>query len=82
MLVGVDVGGTNSDAVVLEDNRVVAWAKETTSADVTSGVREVIKKTFRKISQKTGKPFDPKRVKRISIGAFIVPKIMDPFIFD
>lgn len=33
MLVGIDVGGTNTDAVVVEEKRVVAWAKTPTNPD-------------------------------------------------
>lgn len=35
---GVDVGGTNTDAVVLLNNKVFSWSKQTTTADVTTGV--------------------------------------------
>lgn len=36
--VGVDVGGTNTDAVAMEGNEVVGWAKATTTSDVTEGI--------------------------------------------
>ncbi len=36
--IGVDVGGTNTDAVLMEDTRVVASTKKPTTADVESGV--------------------------------------------
>lgn len=36
--IGVDVGGTNTDAVVMDGPRVVAWAKTTTTPDATSGL--------------------------------------------
>jgi N-methylhydantoinase A/oxoprolinase/acetone carboxylase beta subunit len=40
---GVDVGGTNTDAVVLDPNdRLVAKAKVPTTPDVTSGIRSAI----------------------------------------
>lgn len=35
---GVDVGGTNTDAVVMDGPRVLAWAKTTTTPDATSGL--------------------------------------------
>ncbi|NUH40152.1 hydantoinase/oxoprolinase family protein [Streptomyces samsunensis] len=38
MRIGVDVGGTNTDAVVLDGSRVVAVTKAPTSQDVTSGI--------------------------------------------
>lgn len=37
--IGIDVGGTNTDAVLLEDDRVAAKAKTATTPDVLSGVR-------------------------------------------
>jgi N-methylhydantoinase A/oxoprolinase/acetone carboxylase beta subunit len=36
--IGIDVGGTNTDAVLIEDDRVIAGVKSPTSEDVTSGV--------------------------------------------
>src|SRR4029077_9915839 len=36
--IGIDVGGTNTDAVLLEDGRVVHTVKTPTSADVTGGI--------------------------------------------
>ncbi|SDG99366.1 N-methylhydantoinase A/oxoprolinase/acetone carboxylase, beta subunit [Sinosporangium album] len=36
--IGIDVGGTNTDAVVLDGRRVVIAAKAPTSQDVTSGI--------------------------------------------
>jgi N-methylhydantoinase A/oxoprolinase/acetone carboxylase beta subunit len=40
--IGIDVGGTNTDAVLVEDERVVAAVKSPTTADVTSGVRNAL----------------------------------------
>lgn len=37
--IGIDVGGTNTDAVLVQDERVVAAVKTPTTADVTGGVR-------------------------------------------
>ncbi len=36
--IGIDVGGTNTDAVVLDGSTVLGWAKRPTTPDVTSGV--------------------------------------------
>jgi N-methylhydantoinase A/oxoprolinase/acetone carboxylase beta subunit len=36
--IGIDVGGTNTDAVLLEDGRVVHTVKTPTTADVTGGI--------------------------------------------
>lgn len=42
MRIGVDVGGTNTDAVLMDGKRVVAWTKQPTSADVESGIAAAI----------------------------------------
>ena len=39
MLVGIDVGGTNTDAVLISDRDVLAAVKRPTTADADSGVR-------------------------------------------
>ena len=36
--IGIDVGGTNTDAVLMQDQEVVGWVKTPTTADVTSGI--------------------------------------------
>ncbi|TDI35861.1 MAG: hydantoinase/oxoprolinase family protein [Acidobacteria bacterium] len=36
--IGIDVGGTNTDAVLIEDDRVAAGVKTTTTEDITGGV--------------------------------------------
>ena len=41
--VGVDVGGTNTDAVVLRADSVIGWAKHVTTADVTTGVGQAVR---------------------------------------
>lgn len=38
MRLGVDVGGTNTDAVLMQGNTVLSWAKRPTTADVASGM--------------------------------------------
>lgn len=44
MRIGIDVGGTNTDAALLgHDDRVLAVAKSPTTADITSGVTDVIR---------------------------------------
>jgi N-methylhydantoinase A/oxoprolinase/acetone carboxylase beta subunit len=37
-VIGIDVGGTNTDAVLLEDDRVACAVKTPTTADVTAGI--------------------------------------------
>ena len=38
MRVGIDVGGTNTDAALLDGRAVLATAKRPTTADVTGGI--------------------------------------------
>jgi N-methylhydantoinase A/oxoprolinase/acetone carboxylase beta subunit len=40
--IGVDVGGTNTDAVLMDGSAVRAWTKQPTTADVSSGVAAAI----------------------------------------
>jgi N-methylhydantoinase A/oxoprolinase/acetone carboxylase beta subunit len=40
--IGIDVGGTNTDAVLIEDSRVLAAIKTTTTHDVLTGVRAAL----------------------------------------
>ena len=42
--IGIDVGGTNSDAVLVEDDRVVLAVKSPTTQDVMGGVFESLRK--------------------------------------
>ena len=38
MFIGVDVGGTNTDAVLMDGSQLMGAAKAPTTADVTSGI--------------------------------------------
>ena len=40
--IGIDVGGTNTDAVILDGTTVVDWHKVVTTRDVSSGIREAL----------------------------------------
>jgi len=42
MRMGIDVGGTNTDAVLLDGRQVLAWRKAPTTADVSTGIVEAI----------------------------------------
>ncbi|MEO9968505.1 MAG: hydantoinase/oxoprolinase family protein [Hyphomonadaceae bacterium] len=42
MRIGIDVGGTHTDAVILDGDRVVAATKSLTSADVVSGITSAL----------------------------------------
>ncbi len=42
--IGIDVGGTNTDAVLIEEGKVVGAVKAPTSQDVTTGILESLKR--------------------------------------
>ena len=44
--IGVDVGGTNTDAVVMKSNDFIGGAKSPTTPDIISGVESAIKKAL------------------------------------
>ncbi|XP_067652722.1 uncharacterized protein [Haliotis asinina] len=56
VVVGVDVGGTNTDAVIVSKGKnnstVIATVKELTSADVTSGVRNAVHAVLQQATDK------------------------------
>ncbi|MCW2920053.1 MAG: Hydantoinase/oxoprolinase [Actinomycetia bacterium] len=61
--IGVDVGGTNTDAVVLDaTDRVIARAKRPTSADVTGGMRAALAAVLEGLAADVG------RVGRVMLG--------------
>ncbi len=41
--IGVDVGGTNTDAVIMHDDEVLAATKQPTTEDVTTGIQNALK---------------------------------------
>ncbi|MBI3732342.1 MAG: hydantoinase/oxoprolinase family protein [Chloroflexi bacterium] len=43
MRIGIDVGGTNTDAVLMDGRYVVAWAKSPTTPDVTGGMLSALR---------------------------------------
>ena len=44
--IGVDVGGTNTDAAVLHRGVVIGWAKHVTTRDVTTGISQAIRQAL------------------------------------
>lgn len=43
MRIGIDVGGTNTDAVLMDGRSVVGWTKTPTTPDVTAGITAALK---------------------------------------
>jgi N-methylhydantoinase A/oxoprolinase/acetone carboxylase beta subunit len=62
MRIGIDVGGTNTDAVQMDGRDVLAEVKTPTTADVTGGIT----KALQSLVAKTG--FDPSDVQAVMIG--------------
>jgi len=62
MRMGVDVGGTNTDAVLMEGKKVVGWFKTPTTPDVTTGITTAM----RTVLEQTKVPAD--QIKAVMIG--------------
>jgi N-methylhydantoinase A/oxoprolinase/acetone carboxylase beta subunit len=61
--VGIDVGGTNTDAVVLDaDGHVIAWTKKATTEDVTGGIRAALSAVLAELGDARD------RVSRVMLG--------------
>lgn len=41
-VIGIDVGGTNTDCVILHGEQVIAWHKTPTTLDIQSGIETAI----------------------------------------
>jgi len=62
MRMGVDVGGTNTDAVLMDGTKVVGWFKTPTTPDVTTSITTAMKTVL----EQTKIPAD--RIKAVMIG--------------
>jgi N-methylhydantoinase A/oxoprolinase/acetone carboxylase beta subunit len=62
MHIGIDVGGTNTDAVLMEGTQVLATVKQATSDDVTSGIISAIERL------REQRQFEGSTVKAVMIG--------------
>ena len=60
--IGIDVGGTNTDAVLLDGTSVLHTVKTPTTADVTSGITEALRRLLAAV------PADARRVDAAMIG--------------
>jgi N-methylhydantoinase A/oxoprolinase/acetone carboxylase beta subunit len=68
--IGIDVGGTNTDCVVLRGTSVIGWAKRPTSENVTSGVSAALSAALQDACTPSGasKAELLGRVVRVNIG--------------
>ncbi|MDX6551897.1 MAG: hypothetical protein QOH74_385 [Gaiellales bacterium] len=62
MRIGIDVGGTNTDAVLLDGDAVLAGVKTSTSADVTGGIVAAL------AALREQRVFDPAEVTAVMLG--------------
>src|SRR4051812_49784059 len=62
MRIGIDVGGTNTDAVLLDGTTVLAATKSPTTEDVTAGIVHALD------SLQKQRAFDPAAVTAVMIG--------------
>lgn len=60
--IGIDVGGTNTDAVLMDGSEVLAGVKKSTSADVTTGIVDALD------GLQELRAFDPVKVQAVMIG--------------
>jgi N-methylhydantoinase A/oxoprolinase/acetone carboxylase beta subunit len=60
--IGIDVGGTNTDAVLMDGSTVLAAVKRSTSSDVTSGIVQALD------GLQQQRRFDPSTVQAVMIG--------------
>lgn len=56
-VIGVDVGGTNTDAVILVENKVFCWSKQITTPDVTTGVLNALCSVLNQCREKSNNGF-------------------------
>ena len=62
MRIGIDVGGTNTDAVLMNGTKVVSWFKTPTTRDVTSGITSALTSLLQQSST------NPSQVSAVMIG--------------
>lgn len=65
--IGIDVGGTNTDAVLLDGSLVVGAVKASTTQDVTSGIVAALR-DLRTAVDRSGAGFDPRSIDAVMIG--------------
>eukprot|EP00111_Clytia_hemisphaerica_P009564 TCONS_00028018-protein len=66
-VIGIDVGGTNTDVAIVQGHKVVGWNKSSTTPNIIDGVIQSIEKSL-KNTQENGYPNVRNEIARISIG--------------
>jgi len=69
-VIGIDVGGTNTDAVYLQNEKVLAWHKTPTTPDIQSGVETAIEAIIAKASISEG------HVDSVKIGTTVRTQVL------
>lgn len=64
LTIGVDVGGTNTDAIILKQSEVICAAKTPTTEDITSGLETAITQTINNLPSE----YNIHQVQRVNIG--------------
>jgi N-methylhydantoinase A/oxoprolinase/acetone carboxylase beta subunit len=59
---GVDVGGTNTDAAIVDGSTVIHWVKTTTTEDVTSGILDSVQRVLSESGT------DPAEIEAVMVG--------------
>ena len=72
--IGIDVGGTNTDAVLIEDGKVSGAVKAPTSEDVTTGILDSLK-ALAGIPRRSAPTFDRLRRWITALMKCVVPII-------
>eukprot|EP00111_Clytia_hemisphaerica_P003510 TCONS_00010036-protein len=66
-VIGIDVGGTNTDVAIVQGHKVVGWNKSSTTPNIIDGVIQSIEKSL-KNTEENGHPNIRNEITRISIG--------------
>jgi N-methylhydantoinase A len=68
MLIGIDVGGTYTDAALIQNRQVLRWAKTPTRPELLSSLLEVLDQIMEGV--------DPSTVKRVSLSTTLITNLI------
>jgi N-methylhydantoinase A/oxoprolinase/acetone carboxylase beta subunit len=74
-VLGIDVGGTNTDAVILQNESVVAWHKTPTTDDIQAGVECAIEEVLKKAGIPPNGHVDSVKIGTTVSACFIITSI-------